>query len=217
MIVFTKAIFIEMLKKAAANIGEEHEALSKLDSATGDGDHGVTINRTMKAVVAAVDENIELPLADLVKAIAMKVMMCDGGSTSPLLGSYFMGLANAAPSDELTASETAAFFEAGLAGFFKISKAEPGDKTMMDSLRPATEVLSTGLKSPGDISSAFAGAALAAAEGAEKTKAYAAKFGRARTMGERAIGHKDPGATSFMHIFRGFSEVLEKKLQNTKN
>ncbi|MDH3345699.1 MAG: dihydroxyacetone kinase subunit DhaL [Kiritimatiellaceae bacterium] len=205
---FTKQNMADMLTKAATVIEHQHAGLSKLDAATGDGDHGVTINRTMKAVRAAVEESTALPLADLMKNVAMKVMMCDGGSTSPLLGSYFMGFANAAPSDELDNEQTATFFEAALTNFYGISKAEPGDKTMMDALRPATETLAAELRAGKEIQEAFSAAASAAAEGAEKTKEYVAKFGRARTMGERAIGHKDAGATSFALIFDAFSKAI---------
>lgn len=208
MSTYTKQNMIDMLKAAASVIESEHENLSKLDAATGDGDHGVTINRTMKAVDAAVVEFADAPLGDLMKNVAMKVMMCDGGSTSPLLGSYFMGFGAAAPADELDNEQTAAFFEAALAGFYGISKAELGDKTMMDALRPATETLAAELRAGKDAKASFAAAADAAAAGAEKTKEYVAKFGRARTMGERAIGHQDAGATSFSHIFRAFAETL---------
>ncbi len=209
MAVFTKTQFAAMLKAAAVKIADEHESLSALDAATGDGDHGVTIHRTMQAVDTAVDENTDKPLGEFVKAVAMKVMMCDGGSTSPLLGSFFMGFSNAAPADEMTPEQTAAFFEAALTGFYGISKAELGDKTMMDSMRPAIETLASELKGgAGDFKSAFDAAAAAAVEGAEKTKDYVAKFGRARTMGERAIGHQDAGATSIMHIFRAFASTL---------
>jgi len=208
MATFTKTQFIAMLKNAAASIADKHESLSELDAATGDGDHGVTIHRTFQAVDVAADENADKPLGDFAKAVSMKVMMCDGGSTSPLLGSYFMGFGNAAPADELDAEQTAAFFEAGLAGFYGISKAELGDKTMMDALRPATEVLAKELRAGTAVGAAFAAAATAAADGAEKTKEYVAKFGRARTMGERAIGHQDAGATSFKHIFAAFADAL---------
>ena len=203
-----KTTLIRMLKQAEANIEQAHEALSELDSATGDGDHGITIQRTMKAVGQALDEGQDKPLGDLLKAVAMKVMMCDGGSTSPLMGSYFLGLAAGAVADELSAEQTAALFQAGLDNFFKTSKAELGHKTMMDALRPATEALVQALNRKEDIPAAFSAASAAAAEGAEKTKDYVAKFGRARTMGERAIGHYDPGAVSISHIFRGFAQAL---------
>jgi dihydroxyacetone kinase-like protein len=208
MSTFDKSTFIQMLKLAEAKIEEEHQALSKLDAITGDGDHGITIQRTMKAVGKALDEGADKPLGDLLKAVAMKVMMCDGGSTSPLLGSYFLGLASGAVADELTAEQTGALFQAGLDNFFKTSKAQLGDKTMMDALRPATEVLVKTLNDSGDIPAAFSAASEAATQGAEKAKDYVAKFGRARTMGERAIGQYDPGAMSISHIFRGFAEAI---------
>ncbi|MFC1766337.1 dihydroxyacetone kinase subunit DhaL [Planctomycetota bacterium] len=208
MTMFDKSIFIEMLKRAQAHIEQEHQALSELDALTGDGDHGITIQRTMKAVGQALDDDAEKPFSEFLKAVAMKVMMCDGGSTSPLLGSYFLGLASGAVADELTAGQTASFFQAGLDQFFKTSKAASGDKTMMDALRPATEALVASLNQQSDIGAAFAAASNAAAEGAEKTKDYVAKFGRARTLGERAIGYYDPGAMSISHIFRGFAEAV---------
>ena len=205
MSAFSKATLTEMLKQAEANIVAEHENLSRLDAATGDGDHGVAMLRTMKAVGSALDEAADKTMGDMLKCIAMKVMMCDSGSTSPLLGSYFLGLASAAASDELTARQAAAMFQAGLDNFQKTSKAELGDKTMLDALRPATEALIEKLTENGDVAEAFRAAAAAAADGAEKTKGYVARLGRARTMGERAIGHYDPGAVSISHIFRGFA------------
>ena len=208
MSTFDKAAFIQMLKQAEANIDQAHEDLSRLDAITGDGDHGVTIQRTMKAVGQALEEGQDKPLGDLLKAVAMKVMMCDGGSTSPLMGSYFLGLASGAAADELTADQTAALFQAGLDNFAKTSKAQLGDKTMMDALRPATEALIKVIDDGGDLPAAFSAASSAAQQGAEKTKDYVAKFGRARTMGERAVGHYDPGAVSISHIFRGFSDAM---------
>jgi dihydroxyacetone kinase-like protein len=135
--------------------------------------------------------------------------MCDGGSTSPLLGSYFLGLATGAVADELTPEQTAQMFEAGLERFQRTSKAHVGDKTMLDALAPATEALSDELRRSGDGPRAFAAAAEAAAQGAQSTTDFVAKFGRARTMGERCIGHLDPGAQSISLIFRGFADTRE--------
>ncbi|WP_373236914.1 dihydroxyacetone kinase subunit DhaL [Cohaesibacter celericrescens] len=207
MTTLTKGKFVQMLRTSADIIKERHQSLSELDSATGDGDHGVTINRTMQAVVKALDENAGKPFAELLKAVAMGVMMCDGGSTSPLLGSYFLGLASGAVADTLTATQTAAMFEAGLANFRKTSKADLGDKTMVDAFDPATEALVRALGETENHHAAFELAAAKAKEGAEKTSEYVAKFGRARTMGERAIGHLDPGAKSISYIFEGFSKA----------
>ncbi len=205
---YTKETFIKMLQAGYTAIEGTHEMLSELDAATGDGDHGVTILRTMKAVNQATIDGADKSLAELVGDIAMQVMSCDGGSTSSLLGSYFMGFGMGAPADELDAEQTAAFFEAAFTSFQGISGASVGDKTTMDALCPATETLATELRASGDFKAAFTAAAAAAVAGAEKTKEYVAKFGRARTMGERAIGHQDAGATSMSIIWTAFAETL---------
>lgn len=205
---FTQDTMAAMLMAATSNIEKEHENLSALDAATGDGDHGTTILRTMKAVETAVGVAGEMSLVEMLKDVAMKVMMCDGGSVSPLLGSWFMGMASVVSTDELSGEQTAAMFDAGLNGFFGISKAEIGDKTMMDALRPATETLSAELKGGAEPAAAFAAAAEAADAGRESTRDFVAKFGRARTMGERAIGHYDAGATSIALIFKGFAAAV---------
>lgn len=205
----TKTQFVEMLHRSAQIIDDNHVALSELDGELGDGDHGVTIQRTMRAATAAVDEAPDQPFADLLNSVAMKVMMCDGGSTSPLFGSWFLGLSSAAVADELSAEQTAAMFEAGLERFARTSKAHVGDKTMLDALAPATEALAHELRRSGDGQHAFAAAADAAADGARSTASLVARFGRARTMGERSIGHLDPGAQSINLIFRGFADTRE--------
>ena len=208
---FTKELFCEMLKSAAGQIEEGHDYLSALDEATGDGDHGTTILRTMRAIVSVVEEKKELSFLELLNAISMKVMMCDGGSVSPLLGSYFMGFAMAKPTESLDANETALFFEQGLKNMLGVSKADIGDKTMMDALIPATETLYEKLTGGSELCEAFSAAAKSADEGREKTKQYVAKFGRARTMGDRAIGHYDAGATSIALIFKGFAEACKEE------
>ncbi|HEX6888456.1 MAG TPA: dihydroxyacetone kinase subunit DhaL [Candidatus Nanopelagicales bacterium] len=205
----TKTQFVEMLHRSERVIDEHHVALSELDGELGDGDHGVTILRTMRAVTAACDEGQDQPFAALLKGVAMKVMMCDGGSTSPLFGSYFLGLATGAADDELTAEQAAAMFEAGLERFAATSKAHVGDKTMLDALAPATEALATELRRSGDAPRAFAAAAEAAAQGAARTADLVARFGRARLMGERSVGHLDPGAQSISFIFQGFAQTRE--------
>jgi len=207
---FTKQQFIEMLKAAVEIIAKEHENLSALDAATGDGDHGVTIHRAMQAVNEVLNSKADLPLADLAEEIADAIASSDGGSTSSLLSSYYEGFGNAAPADELDAEQTAAFFEAALEELQDITDAKVGDKTMMDAMIPATETLTAELRSSGDIKLAFKKAAEAAVEGAEKSKEFVAKFGRARTMGEKAIGHKDAGATSVSYVFTAFAETINK-------
>lgn len=198
----------QMLESAIAQIRVNHEMLSRLDSAVGDGDHGTTILRTMEAVAKAISEKSGTDLKELLSKVAWDVMDCDGGSTGPLLGSFFMGMSDAAASQsDLDCAALVAMFEGGILKLAKQSRAKVGDKTMMDAFLPALDALQAAVPS-GCIHTALQQAALAAAAGAEATKPLRAKFGRARNLGERVIGHADPGAVSVSLLFKGFSEAI---------
>ena len=197
-----------MLNAAAGQIRRNHEMLSKLDSAVGDGDHGTTILRAMETVSKTVSENPASDLKTLFSAIAWATMSCDGGSTGPLLGSFFMGMSEgAAGRGELDCAGLASVFEAGVAKLQKQSRAQVGDKTMMDAFLPALAALKAADCARG-VKDALEQAAEAAAKGAEATQNMKAKFGRARNLGDRVLGHTDPGAVSVSLIFKGFSEGL---------
>jgi len=197
-----------MLNAAADQIRKNHEMLSKLDSAVGDGDHGTTILRAMEAVSKTVSEDPGSDLKALFSAIAWAVMSCDGGSTGPLLGSFFMGMSDgAAGRGELDCAALVSVFEAGVAKLQKQSRAQAGDKTMMDAFIPALAALKSADSSRG-IKAALEQAAGAAAKGAEATRNMKARFGRARNLGDRVLGNTDPGAVSVSLIFKGFSEGL---------
>lgn len=194
---------------AVETIRENHQELSRLDSATGDGDHGTTMLRSFDSVEKTVGDAEGEDMKSLLYDIGWNIMCADGGSTGPLLGSLFMGMSESVEGkDSLDGAALAAMFRAGLNGMSEQSKAQVGDKTMMDALMPAVDAMEAaagGGKSIGDI---FADAAKAAADGAEATKGMQAKFGRARNLGERTIGHKDPGATSMSLIFQSFAESI---------
>lgn len=195
-----------MFQAAANQIRAHHEMLSKLDSAVGDGDHGTTILRTMEAVTRAFSENSGNDLKTLFSNVAWAVMSCDGGSTGPLLGSFFMGMSEGAEGkNELDFPAFIAVLESGIAKLHKQSRAQIGDKTMMDAFLPALAALKSADPSQG-VQSALDQAAKAAAQGAEATKQMRARFGRARNMGDRVLGHPDPGAVSVSLLFKGFAE-----------
>lgn len=197
-----------MLQSATARIRANHEHLSQLDAAVGDGDHGTTILRTMEAVAKTTAEAAPGDLGTLLSTIAWAVMDCDGGSTGPLLGSLFMGMGEAvAGRSELDCAAVVAMFEGGIRKLAKQSRAAVGDKTMMDAFLPALDALLAAAPS-GDSRTVLRDAATAAAAGAEATKGYRAKFGRARNLGDRVIGHLDPGAVSASLILKGCSEAL---------
>ncbi|MEI6656348.1 MAG: dihydroxyacetone kinase subunit DhaL [Verrucomicrobiota bacterium] len=198
----------QMLQGAVGQIRANHELLSRLDAAVGDGDHGTTLLRTMEAVAKAITDSPGSDLKPLLSKIAWDVMDCDGGSTGPLLGSFFMGMSDAvADTPELDCAAVVAMLASGIRKVAKQSRATVGDKTMMDAFLPALDALEAAVPA-GDIRSALQQAAVAAAAGAEATKEFRAKFGRARNLGERVIGHIDPGAVSVSLIFKGFSEAL---------
>lgn len=196
-----------LLEGAAGQIRRNHEHLSRLDGAVGDGDHGVTVLRAMEAVVRTAAENPDGDLHALFSKIAWAVMSCDGGSTGPLLGTFFAGMAEAvAGRHELDTQGLVAALEAGILKLQKQSRARVGDKTMMDAFLPALDALKAAA-SDASPATVLLRAADAAAQGAEATAGMRAKFGRARNLGDRVIGHRDPGAVSVSLIFRGFSDA----------
>jgi phosphoenolpyruvate---glycerone phosphotransferase subunit DhaL len=198
----------QMLQSAVGQIRNHHEMLSQLDAAVGDGDHGTTILRTMEAVASIINDSNDTDLKELLSKIAWAVMDCDGGSTGPLLGSLFMGMSDGVTTQgDLDCAAVVAMFEAGIRKLAAQSRAVVGDKTMMDAFLPALDAMLAAAPS-GDIRTVLQQAAAAAAAGAEATKDFRAKFGRARNLGDRVIGHTDPGAVSASLILKGCSEAL---------
>ena len=195
-----------MVLGAVAMVRENHEILSKLDSAIGDGDHGTTMLRAVKAAEDAINGNPDEKLKDLLYKIGWAIMSADGGSTGPLLGSFFMGMSEAVDGEsEIDSSAVADMIIAGVNKMHKQSRAQVGDKTMMDAMLPAVDALKAADKGA-SVQEMLRQAAKAASDGADATKDMKAKFGRARNLGDRVIGHKDPGAISISLIFQGFYE-----------
>ena len=201
----------KMFLAATEMIGDNHEKLSKLDSATGDGDHGTTMLRSMESVADTIAAAKSGDMQGLLYDIGWNIMCCDGGSTGPLLGSLFMGMSDGVEGKStLDGAAVAAIFRAGLEGISVQSKANVGDKTMMDALIPAVEALEAASSEGKSIEEMFKAAAAEAKQGAESTKDMQARFGRAKNLGERTIGSMDPGATSISYIFEGFVRGISK-------
>ena len=198
-----------MIRSAADKIRANREELSKLDSAIGDGDHGTTIARAMGIAEKVIEASEKKEIKGLLKDVGWGVMGVDGGATGPLLGSFLMGLSNGIDEqDAIDCPILAAMFEAGLAGVRRQSKAQIGDKTMMDALLPAVDAIRQAADEGKSVKEALQQAAEAAENGAVSTKEFKARFGRAKNLGERTIGFQDPGATSMALIFQGFLEGL---------
>ena len=199
-----------MIRSAADKIRANRDELSKMDSAIGDGDHGTTIARAMGIAEKVMDESEKSDLKGLLKEVGWGVMGVDGGATGPLLGSFLMGLGKGLGEQETIDCPTlAAMFEDGLAGVRRQSKAQIGDKTMMDALLPAVHAMRQAADKGKSIKEALKKAAEAAENGATSTKEFRARFGRAKNLGDRTIGFQDPGATSIALILQGFVESLE--------
>jgi phosphoenolpyruvate---glycerone phosphotransferase subunit DhaL len=200
---------IRMLRGAAGLIRQNHDLLTKYDSAGGDGDHGTTMVRAMDKLEQAIKDGGDTPMKDLLQAIGWAVMGTDGGATGPLWGTFFSGMSDGVAAETLDAVGLANAFEAGLRSLQKQTKAKVGDKTMMDALIPAVEAARKAADAGQSPAGALAQAAQAAKSGAESTKAIAAKFGRARNVGDKSIGTPDAGATSVALVFQGMAEAVK--------
>jgi phosphoenolpyruvate---glycerone phosphotransferase subunit DhaL len=210
-----KSEFGNMFAQAAACIRSEHRRLTDLDSIGGDGDHGTTMLRAAEQMEAQMERWMDASgtesLTDLLKAAGWRVLSVDGGASSGLLGTFFAGLGDIElRQDSMNCNQLAQAFQAGLRAVSRQTKARPGDKTMMDALTPAVDAISAAAGAGKTIPEALEDAALAARLGAESTRELVARYGRARSLGERTRGYPDAGATSVALIFRGFGEGIGK-------
>lgn len=196
--------FKAMLRNALVRIKEREDEFSKLDAVIGDGDHGQAIVTAMTVVVATSEKGTEFKA--MLNDLGFELMLQVSGSTSTLIGAFFLGMSDAAAGIELDATGVKAMFAGGLKNVQKQTKAQPGDKTMMDALVPAVEAMQA--IQTEDIKEILTAAAKAAEAGAVATVDMKANFGRARNYGERSIGYADSGATSWACMFTSFAEAL---------
>jgi dihydroxyacetone kinase-like protein len=206
-----KMEFANMFAQAAACIRSEHKRLTELDSIGGDGDHGTTMLRAAEQMEGWTEGSSSQSLTDLIKAAGWRVLGVDGGASSVLLGTFFAGMGDIElGQDAMNCKDLAQSFQAGLRAVSRQTKARPGDKTMMDALTPAVDAVSAAASAGKSIPQALDDAASAAKLGAESTRDLIARYGRARSLGERTRGYPDAGATTVALIFRGFREGLDK-------
>jgi dihydroxyacetone kinase-like protein len=196
---------VAWLRAAADRLHEEAPALTALDQAIGDGDHGINMDRGFSAIVSMLDGR-EAPAADaddsaatvdLLRQAGRTLISTVGGAAGPLYGTAFLRAAGAIGGDHAT---TAAVYVAGLeaaaGGIAALGKATEGEKTMLDALYPAARAARAALEAGGDLVAVSAAARDAAQAGSDATIPMLATKGRASYLGERSIGHRDPGATS---------------------
>ena len=188
----------------------EHGAyLTELDSAIGDADHGANLIRGMDAVMAAV-EPPPGNAGDLLKKVGMTLVTSVGGASGPLYGTFFLRAATAVgDATVLDGPALLTALRAGLEGIVARGKAEAGDKTMYDALAPAMGAFEEALASGAEPDVAARAAADAAASGRDATEPMLALKGRASYLGERSVGHLDPGAASSALLLAALADTLE--------
>jgi dihydroxyacetone kinase-like protein len=202
-----KAEWANMFAQAAQCLRREHVRLTELDSIGGDGDHGTTMLRAAEQMELGMEPSGAESLTEMLKAAGWRVLSVDGGASSSLLGTFFAGLGDVElVGNGMDCDGLARSLEAGLRAVSRQTKARPGDKTMMDALTPAVAAATAAAGAGKTIPQALEDAALAARMGAESTRDLIARFGRARSLGERTRGYPDAGATSISLIFKGFKE-----------
>lgn len=200
----TKAEFALRLKRGCASVAAAEGELTEIDSHFGDADHGLTMSKIAKAISDAV-EGAEGGIRSMLDDAAMAVMALNGGSAVPLWNTWLDGMQEAAPEgDEIDVPGLQAIFAKALEELSDMSGAKVGDKTMMDALIPASQAIAA---YTGDEAGLFAAAAQAAAEGAEASKQFVSKFGRAKSYGEKTIGTPDAGAVSMSYFFQGLAQA----------
>ncbi|MGL5773071.1 MAG: dihydroxyacetone kinase subunit L [Bacteroidales bacterium] len=196
--------FKKMFNQAYTDIKQREDEFSQLDAVIGDGDHGTAIVQAMQSAVEAIDKGAEFK--QMLNDAGFNVMLQTSGSTSTLMGGFLLGMSDHSSGQELDIVQLKALFKGGLEGVQKQTKAQPGDKTMMDALQPAVEAIINSEST--DIRSIMEHAANAALEGAKATVDMKANFGRARNYGEKSIGYADSGASSWACMFQAFSKSL---------
>jgi dihydroxyacetone kinase-like protein len=198
------ARFLELF---ADRIHAAREELTTLDSAIGDADHGINMDRGMTAVRELLPGLRDGAAGPLLKQSAMKLISTVGGASGPLYGTFFLRAGTAlGDAAEVTPRQLADAMRAGLDGVIARGKAELGDKTMVDAMSPAVDALEA--KVDEGLPEALQAAADAAAEGRDRITSIVARKGRASYLGERSAGHQDPGATSTTILFESLRDAL---------
>ncbi|WP_200801585.1 dihydroxyacetone kinase subunit DhaL [Bacillus sinesaloumensis] len=200
----------DMFLYVGEKVVESKPLLTKIDSAIGDGDHGIG----MSVGFTKADENLKVndisTVNDVFKTIGMSMISSMGGASGVIFGTMFVGGIKGLDAKEtLDLPLLAEIFEKALVAIKTRGKAELGDKTMIDAFQPAVEALKASAANNDSFVEGLRKAELAALEGVEASKDYIAKFGRAKSLGERAVGHQDAGATTVSIIFRSMKEWVE--------
>ena len=203
-----------MIAAAVATIDSNADHLTELDQAIGDGDHGLNMRRGFNAVADNSPELGALELGPALNKIGMTLVMKVGGASGPLYGSFFMAMGKAltasagTAADSLSGDRFAAAFDAGVTAVKQRGKSDVGEKTMLDVLVPVSQTLRHGVDDRQPLPALLQQLQAAAEQGLQATIPMQASKGRASFLGERSIGHQDPGATSSQLLIQALCRCL---------
>jgi dihydroxyacetone kinase-like protein len=210
----TSVDVVDCLHKMAEVLGENKEYLTDLDAAIGDADHGINMDRGFQTVLKKLPGVEDKDAGTILKAVGMALVSSVGGAGGPLYGTAFMQAGTAVVGKhELQAEDIWVILDAALKGVVMRGKANLGDKTMVDAISPAVAAMREALDNGADTAEALEKAAAAAEKGMHDTIPLLAKKGRASYLGERSIGHQDPGATSSYLLIRTMAEMAQAKMR----
>ncbi len=208
----TNEDMMRWLERIADVLRENRAYLTQLDSAIGDADHGINMDRGFSAVRDKFPTMASTDIPAQLKTVGSTLVSTVGGASGPLYGTAFLRAGGAvAGKQELTSADVVAMLEAFLGGIVARGKAQPGEKTMVDALTPALAAAKQALDENASLAEITHRARLAAEEGAKATIPMLATKGRASYLGERSIGHQDPGATSSWLILQCLEDVCREK------
>ena len=201
---------IDLIRNATQTLIDHVEELTTLDQAIGDGDHGLNMRRGALAIQARLDELAGQSLNEALRTMGMACMSTIGGSSGPVFGTLLVTLGKELP-DPPTALALAGALDAGIKALTRLGKAEVGQKTLLDVLDPVQKVLAEG---GGQLAGRVRDCAFASADA---TAAMDAIKGRASFLGERALGHVDPGSRSVALIIGAICDSLQSRAQSTSH
>ena len=206
----TQVQIIAWLQVFAHVIEHHKEQLTELDAAIGDADHGINMDRGFKKITNILPSFADQDISSILKTVSMTLISSIGGASGPLYGTWFLRASKVTNGkQELTAADLLELLKSGLDGVIERGKAQLGDKTMVDVLSPAVTAFEQAIRNNSNTVVALQASVTAAEQGLKQTIPMLAKKGRASYLGDRSIGHQDPGGTSAYWMLRSLLEVVE--------
>lgn len=205
----TKDQIVRWLENTATVLNQNRDYLTQLDSAIGDADHGTNMDRGFKKVMEKLPTVTDKDIGNIMKTVGMTLISSVGGASGPLYGTFYMRAGMAADAkEELNDEDVVALLQSGVDGILQRGRAQLGDKTMIDAWLPAMDALKAAVAAGKGSTESLRAAVAAAEQGMKDTIPLQARKGRASYLGERSIGHQDPGATSSYLVLNAFLDAV---------